>query len=134
MHSLKKREENIAKIQGQLVIEKRQKKDSNLVLINDAELSEVLTELSIEQTETVRKVISNISILNGLYIEHLWFTEQKHYILYHGHIISVKSTGKVPAKATICYWTQEDIEEEGEDEKICILQLLTDYITGDMFS
>ena len=37
---------------------------------------------------------------------------------------------KVP-KATICYWTQEDIEEEGEDEKICILQLLTDYITGD---
>ena len=45
--------------------------------------------------------------------------------------ISVKSTGKVP-KATICYWTQEDIEEEGEDEKICILQLLTDYITGDM--
>ena len=33
---------------------------------------------------------------------------------------SVKSTCKVP-KATICYWTQEDIEEEGEDEKICIL-------------
>ena len=49
------------------------------------------------------------------------------------NIISVKSTGKVP-KATICYWTQEDIEEKGEDEKICILhiQLLTDYITGDM--
>ena len=44
---------------------------------------------------------------------------------------SVKSTCKVP-KATICYWTQEDIEEEGEDEKICILQLLIDYITGDM--
>ena len=45
----------------------------------------------------------------------------------------MKSTGKV-LKATICYWTQEDIEEEGEDEKICILhiQLLTDYITGDM--
>ena len=56
-----------------------------------------------------------MSIL-GLYIEHLWFTEQKQNILYHGHIISVKSTGKVP-KATICYWTQEDIEEEGEDEK-----------------
>ena len=44
---------------------------------------------------------------------------------------SVKSTCKVP-KATICYWTQEDIEEEGEDEKICILQLLIDYITRDM--
>ena len=43
----------------------------------------------------------------------------------------MKSTCKVP-KATICYWTQEDIEEEGEDEKICILQLLIDYITGDM--
>ena len=41
---------------------------------------------------------------------------------------SVKSTCKVP-KATIYYWTQEDIEEEGEDKKICILQLL---ITGDM--
>ena len=49
--------------------------------------------------------------------------EQKQNILYHRHIISVKSTGKVP-KATNCYWTQEDIEEE-EDEKICILQLLT---------
>ena len=71
-----------------------------------------------------------LPILNGLYIEHLWFTEQKQNILYHGHIISVKNTGKVP-KATICYWTQEDIEE-GEDEKICILHLLTDYITGDM--
>ena len=44
----------------------------------------------------------------------------------------MKSTGKVP-KATICYWTQKDSEEEEEDEKICILQLLTaDYITGDM--
>ena len=43
----------------------------------------------------------------------------------------MKNTGKVP-KATICYLTQEDIEEEGEDEKICILQLLTYYITGDM--
>ena len=42
-----------------------------------------------------------------------------------------KSTCKVP-KATICYWTQEDIEEEGEDERICILQLLIDYVTGDM--
>ena len=72
-------------------------------------------------------------ILNGLYIEHLWFTEQKQNILYHGHIISVKSTGKV-SKATICYWTQQDIKEEGEDEKIRmhILQLLTDYITGDV--
>ena len=40
-------------------------------------MSEVLPELSIEQTETVRNVISNMSILNGLYIEHLWFTEQK---------------------------------------------------------
>ena len=43
----------------------------------------------------------------------------------------MKSTGKVP-KATICYWTQKDSEEDEEDEKICILQLLTDYITGDM--
>ena len=55
------------------------------------------------------------------------FTEQKQNILYHGHIISVKSTGKVP-KATICYWTQEDIEEEGEDEKYayysCLLTIL----------
>ena len=38
----------------------------------------------------------------------------------NGHIISVNSTGKVP-NATICCWTQEDIEEEGEDGKICIL-------------
>ena len=68
-----------------------------------------------------------MSILNGLYIEYFWFTEQKQNILHHGHIISVKSAGKVP-KATICYWTQEDIEEEGDDEKICILQLLTDYM------
>ena len=75
-----------------------------------------------KQKLLLRNVISNMSILNGLYIEHLWFTEHKQNILYHGHIISVKSTGKVP-KATICYWTQEDIEEEGEDEKICILQL-----------
>ena len=88
-------------------------KKLNLVLNNNAELSEVLPELSIEQTETVRNVVSNMSILNGLYIEELWFTEQKQNILYHRHIISVKNTGKIP-KATICYWTQEDIKEEGE--------------------
>ena len=52
---LKKCEENIAKIQGQLVVEKRQKKRFKLqneagkkVLTNNAELSEVLPELSIE--------------------------------------------------------------------------------------
>ena len=78
---------------------------SLLKYFNRYKKNKVLPELSIEQTETaVRNVISNMStcILNGLYIEHLWFTEQKQNILYHGHIISVKSTGKVP-KATICY-------------------------------
>ena len=44
---------------------------------------------------------------------------------------SLKSTSIVP-RATICYWTQENIEEEGEDEKICILQAAYDNITGDM--
>ena len=77
-------------------------KKLNLVLTNNTELSEVLPDFSIKQTETVKNVVSNMSILSGLYIEHLWFTEQKQSILYHGHIISVKSTGKVP-KATICY-------------------------------
>ena len=46
-------------------------------------------ELSIE---IVRNVISNMAIHNGLCIEHLWFTEQKQNILYHGDIISVKNT------------------------------------------
>ena len=40
---------------------------------------------------------------------------------------SVKSTCKVP-KATICYWTQEDIEEEGKIKKYayyrCLLTIL----------
>ena len=40
---------------------------------------------------------------------------------------SVKSTCKVP-KATICYWTQEDIEEEGKMKKYayysCLLTIL----------
>ena len=138
---LAKRQDSISKIQDQIATEKRQKKDSsyrrklekklNLVLNNNADLSAVLPELSIKQTEIVRTVLSNMSVLNGFYIEHLWFTEQMQNILYHGHIISVKITGKVP-KATICYWTNEATEEEGEDEKICILHLLTDYIAGDM--
>ena len=90
-----------------------------------------LPELSVEQTETVRNVISNMSILNGLYIEHLWFSEQKQNILYHGHIISVKSTGKVP-KATICYWTQKTSRKKGKVKKYAYYSCLLDYITGDM--
>ena len=39
----------------------------------------------------------------------------------------MKSTGKVP-KATICYWTQEDIEEEGKIKKVYLLQPLIDYM------
>ena len=53
---------------------------------------------------------------------HLWFTVQKQiFCIMDTLIISVKSTDTVP-KAIICYWTQEDIKEEGEDEKICILR------------
>ena len=69
-----------------------------------------------------------MSILNGLYIEHLWFTEQKQNILYHGHIISAKSTGKVP-KAT---GYRKTLRKKGKMKKKCILQLLTVYNTGDM--
>lgn len=55
-----------------------------------------------EQTETDKLGPLHVFILNGLCIEHLWFTftEQTQSILYHGHIMSVKSTAKVP-KATI---------------------------------
>ena len=41
---------------------------------------------------------------------------KKQNILYHGHIISVKSMAKFQKPPSVT-WTQEDIEEEGEDEK-----------------
>ena len=103
---------------------RRLKKRQNLVLTNNAELSEVLPELSIEQTETVKNVVSNMSILNGLYIEHYGLLRKKK-ILYHGHIISVQSTGKV-TKATICYWKTS--KNKGKMKKYayysCLLTIL----------
>ena len=69
-----------------------------------------------------------MTVLNGLFIEHVWFTDKQQNTPYHGHIISVKQAGQVP-KATVSYWAQE----EGKDEKVSILQLLSDYITSDVF-
>ena len=65
MHAqLKKRHQNPRSTcyRNKFKLQKKAGKKLNLVLNNNAELSEVLPELSTEQTETVRNVASNMSV------------------------------------------------------------------------
>ena len=56
---------------------------------------------------------------------------KKQNILYHGHIISVKSMAKFQKPPSVT-GHRKTSRKKGKMKKICILQLLTDYITGDM--
>ena len=101
-------------------------------------MAEKEVELSDEFPECKRNVIlsvlSNVSVINDLYFEQLWYVDH-HNVLCNGHIICVKQSKKsqVP-KVIITYWKNDECEEEGENIAISLYGLLTDYtcIMGDL--
>ena len=57
----------------------------------------------------------------------------KMHVMYNGHIISVKTSGKykIP-KVTATYWKDDETEEEGEQVHMTLWALLVDLVTGDL--
>ena len=54
----------------------------------------------------------------------------KSNVLYNGHACC-KDKVKLP-KLTITYWTMDESEEEGIDNTITVIEMLVDYLTGDL--
>ena len=56
-------------------------------------------------------IVDDVSLLNGMFISHLWFANDQD-VLYSRRIINVKSS-----KVTVIYWVPNETEDDGEDEK-----------------
>ena len=77
--------------------------------------------MSFQISQNVKgSVLSDVSVINGLYFEQLWYVDH-HNVLYNGHIICVKQSKKsqVP-KVIIAYWKNDECEEEGKNITVYI--------------
>ena len=55
--------------------------------------------------------------------------------MYKGHVINVKYSKKSTTpnyKVTVTYLKYDETEEEGEDVTMTLIELVVDYITGDL--
>ena len=89
-------------------------------------------DLTRDQANTISKVLSSPCTLNDLYFAHMWFIDGQN-VMYNGHIISVKTSGKykIP-KVTATYWKDDETKEEGEQVNMTLWALLVDLVTGDL--
>ena len=86
--------------------------------------------LTRDQANTISKALSSPCTINDLYVAHMWFIDGKN-VMYNGHIISVKTSGKykIP-KVTATYW--KDDESKGEHVNMTLWALVMDLVTGDL--
>ena len=98
----------------------------------EVELLNEFPDISEFKRNVILSVLSNVSAINDLYFEQLWYVD-RHNVLYNGHIICVKQSKKsqVP-KVIITYRKNDECEEEGENITISLYGLLADYIMGDL--
>ena len=52
------------------------------------------------------------------------------YYTMHGHVVKISHKAKLP-KLTITYWTVDE-SEEGIDNTITVIEMLVDYLNGDL--
>ena len=48
-----------------------------------------------------------------------------------GHVVKISHKVKLP-KLTITYWSIDDLEEVGIDNTITVIEMLVDYLNGDL--
>ena len=86
-------------------------------------------DLTRDQANTISKALLSPCTINDLYFAHMWFIDGQN-VMYNGHIISVKTSGKykIP-KVTATYW-KDDETEEGEHVNMTLWALLVDLVTG----
>ena len=138
----KQHEHNISILQDQRLKDKIQKKENSLrrkiekklqcVAEKKEELSNEFPDISECKRNVILSVLSNVSVIIGLYFEQLWYVDHQN-VLYNGHIIFVKKSknSQVP-KVIITYWRNDECEEEGENITISLYGLLADYVMGDL--
>ena len=138
----KQHEHNVSILQDQRIKVKIQKKENSLrrkiekklqcVAEKELDLSNEFQDISECKKNVILSVLSNESVLNGLYFEQLWYVDNQN-VLYNGHIICVKQSKKsqVP-KVVITYWKNDECEEEGDNVTLTLYGLLADYIMGDL--
>ena len=88
-------------------------------------------DLSVEKQQTFISIIEDNKSIEGHYIEHFWFVSSVN-TLYHGRILEVKKPKSGPYKVIVSYWLDAETEEDSEDHKIPLSQLLTDFVLGDL--
>ena len=97
----------------------------------ELDLSSEFQDISECEKNVILSVLSNASVLNGLYFEQLQYVDNQNG-LYNGHIICVKQSKKsqVP-KVVTTYWKNDECEE-GNKVTLTLCGLLTIYMMGDL--
>ena len=133
----KEHEHNISILQDQRLKDKIQKKENSLrrkiekklqcVALEEVDLSNEFPDISECKRNVILSVLSNASVINDLYFEHV----DHHNVLYNGHIICVKQSKKsqVP-KVIITYWKNDEYEEEGENITILLYRAIGRLYNG----
>ena len=76
----------------------------------EVELSNEFPDISECKRNVILSVLSNVSVINDLYFEQLWYLDHCN-VLYNEHIICVKQSKKsqVP-NVIITYWKNDECE------------------------
>ena len=94
------------------------------------ELSDTLASAE-AKLQTVRCVVDDPSWLTDKYIDHIWF-ENNIDATYHGKILTVLRSRNKPLAVSVAYWSTDEREEDAEDYRMNISQIITDYLLGDL--
>ena len=90
-------------------------------------LDEEFPEITQEQQTFISRAFTNLTSLLGSYVNHRWHVNFTN-VLYNGHVVKISHKAKLP-KLTITYG---ESEEEGIDNTITVIEMLVDYLTGDL--
>ena len=134
------REETLKRVQDERHKEKHQKIDQRermrvekkmaSVYSDISTLDEEFPEITQEQQTFISRAFTNLTSLLGSYVNHKWYVNFTN-VLYNGHVVKISHKAKLP-KLTITYWTMDESEEEGTDNTITVIEMLMDYLAGDL--
>ena len=93
-------------------------------------LDEEFPEITQEQQTFISRAFTNLTSLQGSYVNPRWYVNFTN-VLYNGHVVKISHKAKLP-KLTITYWTMDESEGEEIDNTITVIEMLVDYLTGDL--
>ena len=65
------------------------------------------------------------------YVNHFWYEDETN-VQYHGKILRVKRRKMKRLTLEIAYWSNDEVEDNAEDYKMSLSQVLTDYLLDDL--